>query len=606
MTLAAKPECKVTEAVAPRHHWPLPCLLPALASSILLWLCFYPLAWGWLGWIALVPLLFLVRADARPRRVFWSAYLGGFAFFAPVLLWMTVADYRMYATWAALSFYCAFYFPAAVLLVRRLDRMTGWPLLVTVPLVWTALEFIRSFLFTGFAWYFLGHTQHRFLAVIQIADVGGVYCVTFVLAMVNAWLAECLMRLPEIQRAFRLMQAPSSRTYGRPTGTSCLGQAVVPAGLVAVTLLYGVWRLSEHEFRAGPRVALLQGNLDQRIRNDAASAQGGQKSLEAVAVHYAGLCGIARELKPDLIVWPETSYPHYWSESSPKLSFNQKPEDFREHEAFIRKHLREFVRMTPGNHLLGMNSKTRDEENEERRWVSAVLLQADGHIGGRYDKIHRVPFGEYVPFMDWLPFMKNFAPYDEDYSVHAGSKLTRLKISNKGIEHTFGVLICYEDTDPFLARQYGRHHADGPPVDFLVNMSNDGWFDGSSEHEEHLAISRFRAIETRRAMVRAVNMGISAVIDSNGRVQLPAEIAKPPAGTVWAVQMQGDGIPDLPNDKWSDYKKVAGLLYAVVPIDNRVSPYAHVGDWLPGSCWACIAFGIFWNWRRCRAFPLAA
>src|SRR5207237_2965743 len=114
---------------------------------------------------------------------------------------------------------------------------------------------------------------------------------------------------------------------------------------------------------------------------------------------------------------------------------------------------------------------------------------------------------------------------------------------------------CYEDTDPYLARQYVRPGSAAPTVDFLLNISNDGWFDGTSEHEEHLAICRFRAIECRRAIARAVNMGISAVVDGNGRV-----IA-------------------LPRADWTRSKKVAAVLTAAVPIDHRVSLYARFGDW---------------------------
>src|SRR5205823_10547080 len=109
-------------------------------------------------------------------------------------------------------------------------------------------------------------------------------------------------------------------------------------------------------------------------------------------------------------------------------------------------------------------------------------------------KIHRVPFGEYVPLRDVLPFMDRFAPYDFDYSVRKGDKLTRFQMG----EHNFGVLICFEDSDPELARAYGRETEDGPAADFLLNISNDGWFNGTAEHEEHLAICRFRAIEARR------------------------------------------------------------------------------------------------------------
>src|SRR5262245_16637081 len=164
--------------------------LPALASAGLLWLCFFPVAWGFLGWVALVPLLALVRAEASPRRIKLCAWLAGSAFFWPILTWMPVADYRMYYTWAMLAVYCSLYFPVAIALLRRLDRGTRLPLIVTVPVVWVGLEFIRSFFLTGFAWYYLGHTQHDYLAMIQVTDLGGAYLVSLLVAAVNAWLFE--------------------------------------------------------------------------------------------------------------------------------------------------------------------------------------------------------------------------------------------------------------------------------------------------------------------------------------------------------------------------------------------------------------------------------
>src|SRR5262249_38797935 len=141
-----------------------------------------------------------------------------------------------------------------------------------------------------------------------------------------------------------------------------------------------------------------------------------------------------------------------------------------------------------------------------------------GQAAGRYDKIHRVPWGEYVPLRDWLPFLNVFAPYDFDYSIAPGDGFPRFSLG----KHRFGVVICYEDSDPSLARQYiGPEESES--ADFLINISNDGWFMGTSEHEEDLAICRFRAVECRRAVARSVNMGISALIDSNGRVRWPTE-----------------------------------------------------------------------------------
>src|SRR5947209_18606600 len=200
-------------AVAGPARAPSRLLLPALASAALLWACYFPLAWGWLAWVALVPLLCLLRSAARPRRVYLAAWVGGLAFFWPAIQWMRVADYRMYATWAMLATYCALYFPVGVWLMRRLDRGTRLPLVVTVPVVWCGLEFLRSFLLTGFAWYYLGHTQHALLPLIQVADLGGAYAVSFLVAAVNAWLFELASTRPWFRGFFRL--GPDTPTSSR-------------------------------------------------------------------------------------------------------------------------------------------------------------------------------------------------------------------------------------------------------------------------------------------------------------------------------------------------------------------------------------------------------
>src|SRR5258707_14659400 len=153
-------------ATSPRPQ-PAPALMRmAFASALLLWASFYPLNFGWLGWVALVPLLGLVKAPARPRRIYAAALVCGLTFFIAVLQWMRVADDRMYATWLALALYCALYFPVAIFLLRYLNQRTRLPLVLTLPLVWTALEFLRAHLISGFPWYYLAHTQHELLPLI--------------------------------------------------------------------------------------------------------------------------------------------------------------------------------------------------------------------------------------------------------------------------------------------------------------------------------------------------------------------------------------------------------------------------------------------------------
>jgi apolipoprotein N-acyltransferase len=543
-------------------------LVPALATGLLLWLSYFPLSCGWLGWVALVPLLCLVRTPARPWKIYLGAWLAGLVFFWASLQWMRVADYRMYATWAGLATACSAFFPAGIWFIRRLDRYTRLPLVFTVPVAWTALEFTRAHLFTGFPWYFLSHTQHAFLPMIQIADLGGAYTVTFVLAAGNALMFELLVTQGWFRVSFGL---PSESSRTKPL--VLLSHAAAFVVLLAGTLAYGMWRLSQNDFTAGPVVALLQGNVDQRIRN-AATADQEAKEVETILRDYVELSdeAVSRQPRPALIVWPETSYPRYWADKLPEVPASEVPPGWQRATAGSRQFAEDVARRWKTNVLLGLNVVALGRNEQLVRFNSALLVSDQGKVEGRYDKIHRVPFGEYVPLRDWLPWMNKFAPYDFDYSIRAGDQQTRFALG----PYHFGVLICYEDTDPYLARQYGHAEGKGPPVDFLLNISNDGWFDGTSEHEEHLAICRFRAVECRRAVARAVNMGISAVIDPNGRI-----IA-------------------LPGASWKESKKVAAVLTATIPIDHRISLYALWGDWLPWGCWLVIGTGLLGSLVRVR------
>lgn len=247
----------------------------------------------------------------------------------------------------------------------------------------------------------------------------------------------------------------------------------------------------------------------------------------------------------------------------------------------------------PGRIISSASTRVHDGTGHFKQYNSALFypFTADARAG-RYDKIHRVPFGEYVPLRDWLPFMNYFAPYDHDYSIQIGEKLTRFVLG----KYYFGVLICNEDADPVLSRAYGQQDADGPAVDFLINMSNDGWFTDTCEHEQHLAICRFRAIECRRALARSVNTGISAIIDGNGRVLKPENLPlfHEEGCDFWEVPGPG-AVADLPEAEWSKYKNVEAVLRGTMPIDGRVSLYVLWGDWLAWGCCIVVALGLAWG-----------
>ena len=541
--------------MAEQSSWRL--FLAASASSLMLYLSFFPVGWGWLAWLALVPWLALARAPGRPRRLYLLCWLASLLFAFPVSQWLRVADWRMYFAWLFGALWVSSLFPLALLLVRALDRRTRLPLALTLPLAWVTMEFlrgtfpggiwamltgdIRSDLPGGFGWYFLGHTQHDHAEVIQIADLGGAYMVSALVAAVNGLL-------------FEVSQPRAETRYSR---FALLVQALAVCAFLGATLGYGVWQLHRETSGPGPRVALLQGNIDQRVRNEAFFADP-EKRFEAMrrqAQHYIELCNLAMTRKPVLIVWPETSEPAGWMESEPG-----KP------MAHCAKTVEHILTRWPTAHLLGMNATVRGDDLKMRDYNSALLVAPPQKILRRYDKVHRVLFGEYIPFKEWMPFLKLVMPYDGEYGVLSGEGFPPLPVP--GTDYRFGVMICFEATDPSIARAYARQG-----VDFLVNISNEGWFDGTSEHDEGLAIARFRAVEARRAVLRAVNMGISGVIDANGRV---VECVQADASrSAW---VDGGMGRSLPTNEWGKFKKTACVIVTEVPLDSRGSFYARNGD----------------------------
>src|SRR5262249_6621435 len=161
--------------------------------------------------------------------------------------WMRVADPMMFWAWLALAFYCSLYFPLSVWLLRRLDRLR-LPFALTLPVVWVALEYVRSHFLTGFSWYFLGHTQHDYLALIQVTDLGGVYAVSLVVASINGLLFDVLTRSSACRRWLGLPET------ALPARRLAIAGAAV-AILVSMCLGYGMWRLAQTDFMQGPSVA---------------------------------------------------------------------------------------------------------------------------------------------------------------------------------------------------------------------------------------------------------------------------------------------------------------------------------------------------------------
>lgn len=422
------------------------------------------------AWIALVP-LFLVME----RRPFRSGFVAGVGFFAPVLYWLNIVmtTYgRMHPAFSLVAYlllvgYLALFFATVTWAACRLREKRGLSHLLTVPVLWVALEFLRSFLLSGFPWATLGYSQQSRLLLIQSADLFGVYGLSFLLALSNIVLA-------------RSFQALWRRDFSGLPWAAIAAAAI----LCGANLGYGYLRLgAKPDVREQSlEVALAQGNIEQSVKWDPAY----QASTVDI---YRDLSEAASRQGPvDLVVWPESATPFYFQEDGPLA---------REVEGVAR---------ASGAYLL-FGSPAYEVSNRRYRYLnSAFLLSAEGQTLGRSDKIHLVPFGEYVPLAPFLPFIDKLVAGIGDFSP---GEVSPLPMNGSSI----GVLVCYEAIFPELAREWVRRGSD-----LLVNITNDAWFGRSSAPYQHLAMTRFRAVENRIWVARAANTGISAFVAPSGRI----------------------------------------------------------------------------------------
>lgn len=428
-----------------------------------------------LAWVGLIPLL-----QVMERRPFKSGYVAGCLYYGIVLYWLNIVMVRYGGLPVVLSVtaylllvaYLALYFAVATWGACRLREKLGLSPILTLPVFWVALEFLRSIALTGFPWATLGYSQQGWLSMIQSADLFGVYGITFLLVLVNATANETLVAL---------------RTRRRPLPRAAL---VVTALLFVANLGYGLWRTGQplDERPRTLQTTVVQGNIDQGVKWEPSFQR------ETVAIYRKLSVESGAGEKGRLIVWPESAVPFYFQEGNPLT-------------AEVRKSAIE-----SGSHLLLGSPAFEKGEGGVRYLNSAFLLSPGGETLGRSDKVHLVPFGEYVPLSGLLPFVNKLVAGIGDFSP---GQVHPLQVAGNRI----GVLVCYEAIFPELARDYVRKGSD-----LLVNITNDAWYGRSSAPYQHLAMVRFRAIENRIWIARAANTGISAFIAPSGTVHQATEI----------------------------------------------------------------------------------
>ncbi len=457
-----------------------PALL-AVASAGLLILAFPTPDIGALGFVALAPLLAAIRGEP-PARAFWWGSLTGLLFYLGSIAWVTntmtayggvslpLSMLVLLALASVLALYFGLFCAGATLIAGA-----AWPVdLLALPALWVALEYLRTYALTGFPWGLLGYTQYRTVPLLPVATVTGVYGLSFLVMLGNVALA-------------RLASASRDGIRG-----GLLAVAVALALLWVPALLSPSSAPSDRAEEID--IALVQGNIDQALKWN--------PGMQVATIEeYRRLSLEAASRRPALIVWPETAAPF-----------------FLRYDHALRGRVLDIAAET-GSHLL-VGSPDRERiwgvPGGERYYNSAFLISPDGTLLNKYDKIHMVPFGEYVPLKSILFFVEKLAYGIGDFERGRAYTIFQVPAGR------FGVTICYEVIFPDQVRRYVKDGAE-----FLVNITNDAWFGRSAAPTQHLAMAALRAAENRRYLIRAANTGISAIIDPWGRIVQASGIFEP-------------------------------------------------------------------------------
>jgi apolipoprotein N-acyltransferase len=453
----------------------------AAATPFLFWLSLPggPELWPLL-FLGLVPFLLLAAGrKLTGKQVFWYGFGCGFTHFLLLLYWIVIVLGKyggLHLSVAILALvlfavYMALYFALfGVMAAMVFSIFSPLTALWGIPTLWVGLDWLKGVLFTGIPWMDLGYGLWSVPFFLQTADLFGHHCITWLIVFINCLVA---LFLTGRHRPLELLYCLISGIIilGAVSGYSVVRKAGVAKALSAEPVVI--------------RVGIVQGNIDQSEKWSPVSR------ITTIGRYMELSRSLLQESYPQLLVWPETALPFY--PVSGKYTGVLKRMTMESGTALLTG--------APWYEIVDSGRRKVDYFN------SALLLDDRGRISGKYYKSHLVPFGEYVPLKKFLPFL---APLVEAAGDFSAGKIERpLVWKNSRI----GVLICFESVFPGITRKWVAAGAN-----MLVNLTNDAWYGKSSAPHQSLAMSVLRAVESRRAVVRAANTGISAFITPLGEV----------------------------------------------------------------------------------------
>jgi apolipoprotein N-acyltransferase len=473
-------------------------------------------------------------------------WLAGCVYWLLAVHWIRLPLPLNYLGWAALAGYLGVYLPGFVVLARTGVHRLRLPLFLAAPVVWTGLDLVRAHLMTGFLMASLAHTQYRNPNLIQIADIFGEYGVTFLIMLVAA-------SVTQTSSAFFLNQKTQLRLWRK------LIPLVTAAVLLGFALVHGRSTMLNHALQTnvprGSRIALIQGNTLADWKSDPEKQQQIMQEYLRVSLDAVRTSQQRDGRAVDLVVWPETAF---------RQTLVSVPEGYtlpesRIHKSFLtaaQTDLTELVRQVGCAALVGIDRvelmPSEGDDIQYRSYNSSVLVDKEGHIQATYDKMHLVPFGEFIPLAEWFPVLYRLTPISG--GAEPGTSAAVMGVNDLFLSPN----ICYESAVPHLIRKQ-LNQLGGQSIwpNALVNLTNDAWFWGSSELDLHLACAVFRAVENRTPWLIAANGGLSAHIDAAGIIR-----------QVTPRQQTAFLLVDLQSSH--------GFVW-----------YHSLGDWLAGLCLVC-------------------
>lgn len=459
--------------------WGLPLTLLSVALSSLSFPSFVSIdGYGWLGFVSLAPLLLALRASSYPRGVFLTVLYGTLTTLV-VNFWLgTFSLVSLQISVMIFFFFYLFFSVPALWLYRHATRLR----FLVLPLAWTAFELMRSSGFLGYPWALIGHSQYRFLPLIQLAAVTGVWGVSFVVLLVNSGLAELLAGIRSGRRP--------------PIAPILTSLAVLLVVLFGGTIALAADGLDEREPERTVRIALVQQNSDPRKHEY-------RRTFDSLV----RLTNQSLAYDPDIVAWSETAFvPNIrrWSEEDPRRhSLARLVQDFLSYQQSINTWL-----------LTGNDDYARifdDDGNEIDRhhFNASVLFSDQGERVKTYHKVRLVPFTEHFPYEHIFPGIYQLLL---DFDVHFWEPGTERTV----FEHPrfrFSTPICFEDVFPDEVR---RFVLEGTEV--ILNITNDYWSLTEVQAKQHFTGGMFRAVENRRPLVRSTASGLTAHVDEYGRI----------------------------------------------------------------------------------------